>query len=187
MLLHTPRLTLRELAADDFAAVHSYACDPLVTQWMIWGPNSPEQTRSFLDLAIAQQKETPRRNIQLAVTLRDTGQLIGACGLTLSQDGGQADLGYVYHRPYWRQGYATEAGQAMLRFGFADLKLHRIHATCDVGNVGSATVLRKLGMRHEGTLRSHWLVKNRWRDSHLFALLQEEWAAAWPDPSVPCS
>lgn len=178
MVLQSDRLTLRELVPEDFEAVHAYASDPLVTQWMIWGPNTGEQTHAFLNTTIACQEQTPRQGYPFAVVLRDSGQLIGACDLRLIPSDRAGEIGYVYHHPFWRQGYASEAGRALLRFGFGELGLHRIFATCDVRNVGSAAVLRKIGMRHEGTLLSHMMVKGRWRDTHMFAILEEEWAAA---------
>jgi len=59
-------------------------------------------------------------------------------------------------------GYATEAARRLLTFGFDELKLHRIFATCDPNNKGSVRVLEKTGMRCEGRLREHKRVKGKW-------------------------
>jgi len=69
----------------------------------------------------------------------------------------------------------TEAAQIIVGFGFEELSLHRIYATCDPANVRSAKVMEKLGMRWEGHFREHQFVKGTWRDSLLYAVLEHEW------------
>ena len=60
-------------------------------------------------------------------------------------------------------------------FGFGELGLHRIFATCDPRNIGSRRVLEKAGMQCEGILREHKWQKGEWRDSCLYAMLEHEW------------
>ena len=64
-----------------------------------------------------------------------------------------------------------------MRFGFAELHLHRIGAWCIAENVASARVLGKLGMREEGRQREKEYFKGRWWDTRLFAVLDHEWRA----------
>jgi len=171
-----PRLVLRELEDDDRAAVHRYAADPEVVRYLPWGPNTDADTQGFLRRAAAYRRDEPRRHFELAVTLRDGGALIGACGLHVSApELGEAFIGYALARPYWGRGYATEAARGLLGFGFGELDLHRIFAVCDPDNVASARVLEKAGMRREGHLREHRWEKGRWRDSLLCAALAREW------------
>ena len=87
----------------------------------------------------------------------------------------QAELGYEIDPAYWGQGYATEAARKMLAFGFGELRLHRIWATCLLENVASARVLGKLGLQQEGRLREHRWMKGRWWDSLVFSILEQEW------------
>jgi ribosomal-protein-alanine N-acetyltransferase len=68
-------------------------------------------------------------------------------------------MGYVLVRARWGQGYATEAAMANLRFGFDELGLHKIMATCDTENIASARVLGKIGMRVEDNLYQHVLIR----------------------------
>jgi ribosomal-protein-alanine N-acetyltransferase len=75
----------------------------------------------------------------------------------------------VLARARWGRGYATEAATAMLRFGFDQLGLHKIMATCDPDNTTSARVLTKIGMRIDGYLYQHVLVRRRWRDRLVLA------------------
>ena len=112
------------------------------------------------------------------MVLRETGRLIGACGMRRTRPGGpQANMGYVLRRDAWGQGYATEAARALAGFGFEALGLHRVFATCDVENHRSARVLEKVGMRREGTMLEHMWIRDRWRDSFLYAILEHEWRA----------
>ncbi|WP_398940048.1 GNAT family N-acetyltransferase [Streptomyces sp. IB201691-2A2] len=71
----------------------------------------------------------------------------------------------------------TGIGRQLLSRGFGQLGLHRIFATCDPRNLGSARVLAKLGMTYEGHLRHTAWIRDGWRDSLTFSILEEEWRA----------
>src|SRR5262249_8960454 len=64
----------------------------------------------------------------VALTLRDTGEIVGVMGLHANRDHARAEIGYWIGVPYWNRGYATEAARAMVRFGFGELGLNRIFA-----------------------------------------------------------
>jgi RimJ/RimL family protein N-acetyltransferase len=177
--LETPRLLLREFEGADWHAVQQYAADPEVVRYMTWGPNTEEETRAFLARTLAAQQSEPRVDFELAVIHKGEQRLIGGCRLHLTNPSHrEAALGYGLERAAWRQGYATEASLALLAFGFEHVGLHRIFAICDPANTGSARVLEKIGMHHEGHLREHLRVKGHWRDSLLYAILEQEWQLA---------
>jgi [ribosomal protein S5]-alanine N-acetyltransferase len=90
---------------------------------------------------------------------------------------GQGEISYVVHPRVWGRGIGTEIGRLLLAYGFAELGLHRIHATCDPRNTGSSRVLSKLGMTYEGHLRHTARIRDGWRDSLVFSVLEEEWGA----------
>ena len=126
----------------------------------------------FLDL----QQEMPRRKFQLAATLKKNAKLIGNCGIRMdTADAHQADIGYEFSPEYWGKGYATEAAQAMVRFGFNAFRLHRIWSWCIADNRRSARVLEKLGMQLEGRLRENEYFKGRWWDTLMYGMLESEW------------
>jgi ribosomal-protein-alanine N-acetyltransferase len=178
MELKTDRLLLREFVESDWPAVHEYGSDPQVVRFMSWGPNTEDDTRAFVARALAAQSEGPRRDYHAAVTLLDGGRLIGACGLHLGNPANRAAmLGYCYARAFWGKGYATEAARALVGFGFRELSLHRVWATCDPQNTASAHVLEKLGMQREGRLREDTNVRGRWRDSLVYGVLEGEWGS----------
>ncbi len=176
--LVSTRLVLREFRRGDWRAVHEYASDPKVVRYMPWGPNTEAQTRDFVRRAITFQEEEPRRKFEFAVALGEEDRLIGGCGIRLANpDAREADIGYVLNREYWGKGYGTEAAKTLLRFGFDELLLHRVYATCDPQNLASIRVLERIGMRIEGHLREHMLVRGKWRDSLMYAILEGEWEA----------
>jgi ribosomal-protein-alanine N-acetyltransferase len=145
MILDTERLTLREFTEQDIDDVQVYASDPLVVKHMIWGPNSIEDTKSFINMAIAMSKEETRQGFELAVVHKGSNKVIGGCGIHITSHQ-QGEIGYCFSHHFWGNGFATEAANALLRFGFRELALHRIYATCRPDNIGSAKVLKKVGM-----------------------------------------
>jgi RimJ/RimL family protein N-acetyltransferase len=179
MVVTTQRLTLREFAEDDFAAVHSYAgCQPNV-EYVLWGPNTPAQTRQYLAMARAAAQESPVTRYHFAAVLRDTGHVIGAC--SLARKGDEADLGWIVHRDHWRHGVGTEMARALVDFGFADLALRRITARCDARNTASWRIMDRLGMRREGLFvearRATRGATATFSDELAYALLSDEWQA----------
>lgn len=176
MQLTTDRLILREFEERDWEAVHEYASDPEVVRYMNWGPNAEDETRNFIQRAIAKASQDPRTGYDFAAVLKEEDSLIGTCGIYLrGLPAREAEIGYCFNPRFWARGYATEAAKGLLAFLFGTLGLHRIFAMCDVENLASARVLEKLGMRREAHFREHLWVKGRWRDSFLYAVLDHEW------------
>lgn len=181
MQLETERLILREFRASDVDAVHEYGSDPQVVKFMPWGPNTREETENFIDLCITQQSEDPRRSFELAIQFKEEDRLIGGCGIRVSQPShSEGNIGYCLNKDYWGRGIATEASLALLRYGFEELRLHRIYATVDPDNVGSIRVLEKIGMTHEGRLRENMIIRGEYRDSLMLSILEHEWKQANP-------
>jgi RimJ/RimL family protein N-acetyltransferase len=172
----TNRLKLRDFIEDDWISVHKYASDPETVRYVGWGPNSEEDTKNFMQRVIASQREEPRRNFELGVTLKEQTTLIGRCGIGVSDPRHREGfIGYILNKSFWGQGYATELSQALLAFGFEKLGLHRIYATCDIDNKASAHVMEKIGMQREGLLREYRMQGKNWRDQFIYATLHREW------------
>jgi len=176
LLLTSERVVLRDVILDDCAAIHAYAAQPEVSRFQPWGPNTPDESRAYVEFVLAQAQAQPRTNYTLAIVLTATTQVIGTCSLVIqSQHDRQGELGYVLHPAYWGRGYATEVARRLLHFGFTTLGLHRISATCDPRNTASVHVLDKVGMQYEGRLRDVMLLRDGWRDSLVYSLLEHEW------------
>lgn len=174
--LTTERLVLRDFGSEDWRDVHEYASRLDVCRYQSWGPNTPEQTREYVEAAAAAAEEEPRSWYQLAIVHASEDRVIGATGLHVqSRRFRSAELSYGLNPRYWGKGFATEAEQAIVSFGFTALHLHRIEATCDPRNTASERVMQRLGMRHEGRKREVVLIRDGWRDSQLYSVLQHEW------------
>ena len=169
--LETARLKLRPYSEADIAELVPLigTREVAATTLRIAHPYTEEDARAFLILAQEPDK------IWLAVTLRGDGRQIGGVGLRVDEPHQNAELGYWLGVPYWGQGYATEAGREILRYGFNGLGLHRIFASHFGHNPASGNVLRKLGMRHEGCQREHLRKWDRFVDSELYGILRQEW------------
>ena len=170
--LMTARLRLRDFELEDYQAVHAFATDLAVVRYVDWGPNTPEETRAFLREARASADVSPRRRYALAVVVQsDPERLIGSIELRMvSCEHRRGEIGYVLAREAWGLGYATEATRRLLAFGFDELGLHKVSATCDPENRASMAVLTKNGMHQEGTLRDHVYARGQWRDRLLLSV-----------------
>jgi len=107
---------------------------------------------------------------------RESGDLIGTCGFHhWDQSRRRAEVSYDLSPRYWGQGYMREALQAVLRYGFEKMRLHRIEALVDPRDTRSQNLLYGLGFKMEGVLRDHDFIKDRFQDDMVFALLEGEW------------
>ena len=91
-------------------------------------------------------------SITYAITLKDSGQLIGAISLT-EIDGGHAELGYWIGLPYWDNGYCTEAARKLIEIAREEFGISDIRAVHLLTNPASGRVLQKVGLRHAGIER----------------------------------
>ena len=171
--LETKRLRIRPYSEADIPELLPLigTRDVAATTLRIAHPYTEQDARAFLDLA----KEPGK--MWLAITFLSDGRQIGGIGMRIEEQHRHAELGYWLGVPYWSQGYATEAGREMIRYGFEELDLHRIFATHFAHNPASGNILRKLGMRHEGCQREHLLKWGQFVDSEIYGLLRHEWEA----------
>lgn len=172
--LETQRLVLRPLTLGDAADVQRLAGDYAIATTTLLVPHPYPDGAAESWIATLESAYAEGRDLTLAITSRETGELLGAIGLVLNLFHRRGDLGYWVGKPFWGQGYCTEAGQALLQFGFQELRLHRIQATHFTRNPASGRVMRKLGMRHEGTLRGYTFKWGVFEDTEIYALLADE-------------
>jgi ribosomal-protein-alanine N-acetyltransferase len=179
VILRTERLILREFTADDWQATYAYQSDPRYLRFYDYDDITQRQVQAFVYMFILWQGEQPRSKAQLAITLADTGELIGNVGLRRESAGDPlADLGYELSPEHWGHGYATEAARAMIEWGFGACDgVERIHAHCIADNEASARVLLKAGLRREALLREHQCFKGRYWDVAMFGMLRADWEA----------
>jgi len=176
MQISTERLILREFTQEDWSAILAYQSEPHYLRYYEWETRTEADVRAFVQIFLTQQKQMPRIKFQLAVVLKSEGKLIGNCGIRKKEPKSQeADIGYELASDYWGKGYATEAARTLLKFGFEELKLHRIWSWCIAENIASVRVSEKIGMQLEGRLRENEWFKSRWWDTLIFGILENEW------------
>lgn len=174
MLCETERICCRDIKEEDFYDIHSYASNIEVIKYMIWGPNSEDETEDFMEEAMKCITDRPRLKYDLVIIDKKLKKLVGGVAINVvSQSNRTGEIGYCINPKFWRNGYATEATKAIIEFGFKTLKLHRIQATCDVRNTGSTKVLQKCGLKREGIIREHILLRDGWRNSYLYSILED--------------
>ncbi|HKO48851.1 MAG TPA: GNAT family protein [Polyangiaceae bacterium] len=175
VLLHTRRLTLRELTQNDTARADLYEAISKVVV-----PDATHAIRAFTDSQRirAERSAKTRRVFEFAILQSVDSQLIGRCGMEQSEvEQTEAMLWYALAQDAWGHGYAVEAAQAVLRFGFEELRLHRIFVDIDPRNGASLRVAEKLGLRREGHFLETTWSQGEWTDSVIFALLDREYRA----------
>lgn len=185
MTIDTERLVLRELQEADAEAIQEYAGSEIAVQYLSWGPHPLAETVAFVREAIERGAQEPRTSFELAVVERSSSSVIGTASLWLHEEKTRnGEIGYCLVPRVWGHGFGTEAAGAVLSMGFRTLDLHRIWATSDPRNVASVRLLTSLGMGREGYMREEYQVRGRWRDSVLFAMLEQDFAAKWGDAAL---
>ena len=102
-------------------------------------------------LKSCQEKAASGQLINFAITLIAGSSFLGVIGIHPDGAGNQAELGYWVGKPYWNQGYATEAVKAVVHHCFTNLKLDRVYAAHFTRNPSSGRVMQKAGMLYEGS------------------------------------
>ncbi|WP_223593717.1 GNAT family N-acetyltransferase [Neobacillus bataviensis] len=174
--LKTESIYLREFQVSDWQEVHKYASQERVCRYQPWGPNSLNESQSFVNQVLVDSAKEPRARYALAIINNKEDRLIGAGELNIRDTHNKkGEIGYIVNPDYWGKGIATDVATLLIGFGFHQLNLHRIYATCDPRNIGSIRVLEKARMKKEGRIREDLLMKDGWRDSLLFSVLENEW------------
>lgn len=95
------------------------------------------------------------------------------------------EIAYHLRRAFWGRGYGTEAARGLLGIGFTDFGFHRIVATVRPENLRSVAVLERLGMRREAHFRRDRWIGDRWADSFVYAITEDEWTDTPPGDAAP--
>jgi RimJ/RimL family protein N-acetyltransferase len=173
--LNTRRLTLRRLEPSDVGQLYTYRSDPEVSRYQSWEPASAQEVRAFIERLRTMDPLTPGEWFQVGIALRDTGELIGDCGLHVrADDRRQVEIGITLAPRFQRQGLAAEALQALLDFLFTRTDTHRVFCSVDPRNQACVRLLAKVGMRQEAHLVESLWFKGAWADDLVFAMLRRE-------------
>jgi len=167
--IETERLILREYIASDWEMIHGYAQQEGILIYENWGPNSETDTKEFIANVLELNQASPRTSFELAIVLKEEALLIGGCGFRFdTKEAHKGNLGYIINPLYWRNGYAAEATNALIRYAAEELAVKTIEATCDVLNLASQAVLKRCGFFRIRLIKKHFEMKGRMRDTFVY-------------------
>jgi RimJ/RimL family protein N-acetyltransferase len=169
MYIKTKELLIRKFEFKDWQDVYEYTSDSNVMRYIPEGVFTEEDAKEFVNKNMGDNAE------KFPVLIMDGNILIGHIVFYKYFGEHTYEIGWVFNPKYHNKGYASEAAQAILKFGFEKMKLHRIIATCQPQNIPSYRVMEKIGMRREGYFKKCIPKGNEWWDEYYYAILEEEW------------
>lgn len=148
--LETARLRLRPVVPADAPAI-----TPLASEWEVARhtariPHPYPEGGAGHWIALASGERAEGRGLALAIEERATGRLVGCIGLETGDGEDRLEIGYWIGRPFWGQGYATEAAGALTDWVFTVPGVRTVHAGVHLGNPASVRVLEKAGYIRAG-------------------------------------
>lgn len=149
MIRETERLRLRQFAPDDIDEYTALIfADPDVMRYLPKRESPPrERAQRTMDLFNDHWNHYPYG--PWAVTEKTSGKLIGHCGLRFIPEIDETEVLYAFGKSSWNKGYATEAAQASVDFGFQHVRLDRIIALAVPENFASRRVMEHCGLQYE--------------------------------------
>lgn len=174
--LETDRLLLRRFVNEDAAAMYkNWASDNEVTKYLMWPTHSSQEIsqgviKNWVD------SYSNKSYYQWAIVLKDNGdEPIGSIAVVnMDEDVSMVHIGYCIGRTWWHKGITSEALKAVMDFLFDVVGVNRIESRHDPRNPNSGKVMKKCGMKFEGTLRSSDWNNQGICDACYYALLKSE-------------
>lgn len=172
--LKTDRLLLRPFTMDDVERVTELLQTPDIAATTLYVPYPYTSEDAATWIVTHPYAAELGKALNWAICTLEDGVVIGTIGLDINSYHERGMLGYWLGVPYWGQGFTSEAAKAVVHYGFDELELHRIEATCMPHNVGSSRVMEKAGMSYEGTLRDYYRKSDGFRDAAMYAVLRNQ-------------
>jgi RimJ/RimL family protein N-acetyltransferase len=174
----TERLVLRPFEAGDLDGYLARRNDPDVARFQDWElPYTEARAREAIDSAMELGMPTDGEWWMAAVSLAETGEVVGDVGCEMTWAGRSADIGYTFASEHWGKGYAVEAAGALVEYLFVELGVTRVSGMLHPDNPASAMVLERLGMLFEGHSRSSFWVGDECSDDWLYGMTRSDWEA----------
>ncbi len=173
--LETPRLLLRKARLADAKDIFEYSQNPKVAQYVLWDAHrSVQESKNYIRYLIRQTRQG--RPSSYVIEHKHHRKVIGTIGfMWIQPEYASGEVGYSLSEAYWNQGYMTEALAAIIKYGFVHLGLNRIEGQHDVRNRASGSVMKRVGMKKEGTMRNRMVNKGEFIDLDIYAILRKDW------------
>ncbi|MFP3898301.1 MAG: GNAT family N-acetyltransferase [Dehalococcoidia bacterium] len=185
-VLETERLILRPFQIDDAPRVKKLVGAFEIYRFTLAIPHPYEDGMAEKWISTHASRFYEGAGVDLAITLKADGILVGAIGLEATPGHQRAELGYWIGVPYWGNGYCTEAAIVAVRYGFEVLRFHKITSMHMESNPASGRVMQKAGMSREGALTDHVLKDGRYHTMIVYAIInsRQRQAAGGRDPAA---
>ena len=172
--IETCRLIIRCILQEDAERINQLQNDRAIadTTCRIPHPCSLEHTQKWIK---GDLHSGGKDSGFFTIILKKTDELIGVIGLEIDKQHDRAELGFWIGKMYWGEGYCTEAARAIIKYGFEQLRLHRIYTLHFAENISSGRVLQKAGMQHEGSLKKHLKKGDVFKDLEYYGLISEDY------------
>lgn len=159
-MIETPRLLIRAWQDDDRPALERMVADSEMMRFLTSG--RAWRADEVDELLERQARHMANHGFCMGpMVLRATGEVIGVAGLQPLDLPGEVELGWWVWKDHWGKGYATEAGAALVEYGFSVRGLPRLHAVIDPENIASIRVAERLGLRYAGRKSARETVARR--------------------------
>jgi RimJ/RimL family protein N-acetyltransferase len=174
--IETARLILRRAVREDAQPMlQNWAADPEVTKYLTWQPHESIQvTQQLLDGWVTEYEKSDYYHWM--IVLKELGQPIGSLLVTTVGRAQSAHVGYCIGKAWWHQGIMSEALQAVIAYLFEEVGYHRIESMHDPNNPNSGRVMRKCGMKYEGTAHAADRNNQGICDADYYAILRSDWS-----------
>lgn len=174
-IIETERLLLRPVTPEDGDRVEELAGDYDVakTTLNIPYPYPAGGGKEFIKSVLESEKNG--KIAIFAITDKEKRNLLGLINLNIAIAHQRGELGYFIGKLYWGMGYGTEAGRAILSYGFNELDLNKIYAAAFTSNPGSWRIMEKIGLKHEGTHKQHVSRSGEFFDLAYYGLVKEDY------------
>ena len=174
--IETERLVLRAFRPSDAeAAFRNWMSDPEVTEFLRWKPHGEISESEEIVRDWASRSAQPDF-YQWAIVPKELGEPVGTISVVDRKE--ELDLvhiGYCIGRKWWHQGITSEAFRAVISFFFEEVGVNRIESQHDPDNPHSGDVMKKCGLKYEGTLRQADRSNRGIVDACVYGLLKSEW------------
>ena len=174
--IETSRLILRRAIREDAEPMfRNWASDPEVTKYLTWPTYEKVETaHQILDLWVGEYEKP--NYYQWMIVLKELGEPIGSISVVRQNDRvEEAEIGYCIGSHWWHKGIMTEALNAVIEYLFTEVGMNRVAARHDPNNPHSGGVMRKCGMKYEGTHRACDRNNQGICDAAQYAILRSEW------------
>ncbi|WHZ05592.1 GNAT family protein [Neobacillus sp. YX16] len=173
-IFETDRLFLRKATKVDANHMFTYLSNKDVVKHM---GLEPFQTLNdvYDEINWYQSIYDEGSGIRWGITLKDSDKVIGSCGfLNIKSKHHRAEVGFELSKEYWGKGIASEALEAVLRYGYQHFQLERIEALIEPNNVPSQKLVERQGFIREGLLRHYEFTCGKFDDLYIYSLLKDD-------------